>query len=131
MATYYVEITNEFAPDKIADNPEVATEQFTAYLTGNGVTLDADGGVSFALEGYYDDSDVFHDGVFAIIDATADPTTTAQAYDWDYTAGASLDDLLADIQAWVTAGSGAASTTNIYTTMTKLFQYLGLSLNYD
>lgn len=129
MSAYYVEITHVAAPDKIADDPEIATSEFTDYLTSNGVTLDAGGGVAFVTD-YYDNSDVLQEGLFAIIDATADPTTTAQAYDWDYTSAADLDGLLADMQAFVDDGVGVATLGQTQTALIALLQYLDIPLAY-
>ena len=80
MATYVVEITDVNAPDRIADDPNYRS-RFETNIVLDGVVLDAGGGVAIYEDGYEDpDTGVLSAGVWAQIDATADPTTIAQAY---------------------------------------------------
>lgn len=121
MTAYTVLIEHASAPTKVADNPTLATSEFTTYLTDNGVTISVGGGVAFNSN-YYDDTDTYQVGLYAIIDANADPTTTAQAYAWDYIEAADTDDDdLAAMQTFVTAGIGAATLAE---TRAALYAYL-------
>lgn len=130
MTAYYVEITNAFAPNKIADDPDRASTEFTDYLTSNGVTISTGGGVAFVTD-YYDDSDVLQEGLFAIIDAEADPTTPAQVYDWSYTGAADIDGWLSDMQTFIDDGPGVASLTTTQVALKALMQYKGIPLDYS
>lgn len=130
MTTYYVEITDEDAPEKIAEDPDLASQQLASNLASNSITISTGGGIAFTTA-YYDESDELQEGLFAVIDAESDPTTVAQAFSWEYAGASDISSTLLDnMQTLVTLGAGNADDTQTQLALISLMQYLNVPLNY-
>lgn len=127
MATYIVAL-DAGAADRFGEDN--ALSRFQAYLLTHGVTLDAGGGVALATTHTDEATGTVTAGPLAIIDATADPTTPAQAYSWSYAGSTGLADELSTMQYLVSHAGTADLYVDVIPAIVALMKYLGIPLSY-